>query len=235
MEGIAKILIIDCADKMTVEAQNALLKTLEEPPGAAHIILTSAKPSTLLPTVLSRCQRIPFRPIATRSIARVLMDQKSLTELEAMLVGSMAQGSIAHALTIDPRELIERRNAIASIDERLRPGQRNGAYDALEIAGELGTDRADFHRSLELLLVWLHDQALLATGADPSAVTNLDKTNELDALVEARGLRTILERAEFVMHAKRQLDLPHNLNAQMIAEGLCLGLSGLVLPPKALT
>jgi DNA polymerase-3 subunit delta' len=234
LEGMAKMLIIDGADRMTIEAQNALLKTLEEPPGTAHIILSTAKPSTLLPTVLSRCQRIPFLPIDTRALASILVEKRGLSPPDAQLVASMSHGSMTVAMEMDPGELVERRNAIASIDARLEPGKKNAAYEALEMAQELAADRADFARTLGMLLVWIHDQARLASGGDAGSITNIDKKADLQALVEARGLRTILERAEIVMHAKRQLDLPFNLNAQMIAEGLCLGLSGLVLGPSPL-
>jgi DNA polymerase-3 subunit delta' len=233
MEGVAKMLIIDGADKMTIEAQNALLKTLEEPPGTAHIVLVSAKPSILLPTVLSRCQRVPFRPIAREAIARALVERKSMDEAKALVVASMAQGSLGEAEAMDPDAFEKLRDAMAEIDLRLVPGQRNAGYEALEIASELGEDRAELGPKLDLLLIWLRDQAALASGVDPSAITNLDRKARLLELAEARGLRMILERAAVVLFAKRQFDLPYNLNGQMIAEQMCLGLAGLVRVPSA--
>lgn len=225
-EGPAKFLIVQDADKMTIEAQNALLKTLEEPPGAAHIVLTTSRFRALLPTVISRCQRVPFRPIAIEDIVAALGTRKSIPEGKAHLIAAMSNGSLARALAIDPEELIERRDKVASLDLRLGPGRTNGVYDALELSTDLGEERADFHATLDLLMAWLHDQVLVATGATPAAIASADRRSDLEAVAAERGLRTILERADAVLHAKRQLELPFNLNQQMIAEELCLELAG---------
>jgi DNA polymerase III subunit delta' len=233
MEGLAKIVIIDAADKMTIEAQNALLKTLEEPPGAALIILVSAKPTLLLPTVLSRCQRVPFKPIPRESIARVLVETRDIASDKALVVASMAQGSLGVALEMDPEALGAARDAIAEIDRIAVPGRRNAGYEALELSSGLGEERAELGGKLDLLLVWLRDQALLASGAELGSITNLDRETDLVELAHERGLRMILERAEIVLHAKRQLDLPFNLNGQMIAEQMCLALSGLLPVPES--
>jgi DNA polymerase-3 subunit delta' len=236
MEGIGKVVIIDGADKLTLQAQNALLKTLEEPPGTSYLILATAKPQVLLPTILSRCQRVPFQPIARPAIARALVEKRSLPEDTAMLVAAMAQGSLGAALALDPEVLAAARDKIAEIDTRLVPGMVNAAGEALDFAGTLGEERAAMGDKLGLLLVWLHDQARIASGAeerDPGRLTNIDRADLLADLAQERGLRMILERAEVVLHAKRQFDLPYNLNGQMIAEQMCLGLVGLVRVPSA--
>jgi DNA polymerase III subunit delta' len=226
MEGVGKYLVVHDADKMTIEAQNALLKTLEEPPGRSWIVLLTTRPQTILPTVISRCQRVTFGPIAREMIASVLVKERQLPEPQAMLLAAMAQGSLEGARTIDVEALVAARDRVALFDQRLVPGKKSSVYEALEMSQELGEDREELDGFLDLLLVWLHDQAVLASGADPAGVANVDRRSDLDELVERRGLRTILERSRVALAAKRQLDLPYNLNRQMIAEQLCLGLAG---------
>lgn len=232
MEGLCKVLILHEADRMTIEAQNALLKTLEEPPGAAYLILTSSRPRAILPTVLSRCQRVPFLPVPREAIAELLVRERGLGEGEALLLAAMAQGSVEVARKLDPAELLQARDKAAMFDQRLEPGRKNTVYDALDLSTELGEDKAELDAFLDLLMVWLHDQAVVASGADHAGVANLDRIADLEALVERRGLRTVLERTRVVLHAKKQLDLPFNLNRQMVAEQLCLGLSGQVRVPE---
>ncbi len=72
-EGERRVFVIEVADAMAEESQNALLKTLEEPPGYAHLILVSAEPAALLDTVLSRCQRIDFAPLSATAMERELV------------------------------------------------------------------------------------------------------------------------------------------------------------------
>lgn len=231
MEGLGKVLIIHGADRMTIEAQNALLKTLEEPPGTAYLVLTTARQQLILPTVLSRCQRVPFHPIARAEIASLLAKERGVAEQQALLVASMSQGSLETALAIDAEQLVERRDKVAILDQRLEAGRKNAVFEALEISTELGEEREDLEAFLDLLQVWLHDQVLLASGADESGIANIDRLADLEQLVERRGLRAVLERTRAVLHAKRQLDLPFNLNRQMIAEQLCLGLAGQLRVP----
>lgn len=231
MEGRAKILIVDRAEKMTLQSQNALLKTLEEPTGSAYIVLTSARPWTILPTVLSRCQRIFFIPVVREEIARILMEEKQLGAAQATLLAGMAQGSLSRAREIEAAELIGIRDRAASLDTSLFPGNRAPVHEALTAAVDLAEDRAELGALLDMLLVWLHDQTVLASGAEQVGVTNVDRLRDLEGLAGERGLRTVLERSRAVLYAKRRLDLPFNLNPQMIAEQLCLALAGQVVVP----
>lgn len=232
MEGRAKVLIVDRAEKLTIQSQNALLKTLEEPPGDAYIILVSARAGTILPTVLSRCQRIFFVPVPKEEIARILREEKNLEPTQAALLAGMSQGSPDRARTIDVAEVLALRDRAAGLDLRLFPGRKRAVHEALTAAQELAEDRGDLAAVLDALLAWLHDQVVLASGARAGDVTNVDRLTDLQGLVEERGLRTVLERAHAVLYAKRRLDLPYNLNPQMVGEQLCLALAGQVLVPE---
>lgn len=226
MEGGVKMLVIEDADRMNIPAQNALLKTLEEPPGATHIILTTARLRAILPTVVSRCQRVHFAPLPVAEITRVVMAQKALPEPQAKMVAAMAQGSLGAALSMDYEALIAERDRVAAMDAALFGRTPKSALEAIEAASDLAGDRAACVAALDLLLVWLHDQMLLASGAPTESLANLDRVDDLSALAEARGLSTILARAEDVMEARRQVEAPFNWSPQLISEQLCLALAG---------
>src|SRR5262249_34344305 len=153
---------------------------------------------------------------------------ESFDAAQATLLAGMAQGSLSRARAIEPTEAIAMRDRAAGLDLRLFPGKRASIHDALSAASELAEDRNDLSAVLDALLAWLHDQAVLASGADGVGVTNVDRLKDLEGLVEERGLNLVLERARSVLYAKQRLDLPYNLNTQMIGEQLCLALAGQV-------
>ena len=94
-----KIYVINYSEKMTVEAQNALLKTLEEPPEYAIIILITNNKESLLPTIRSRCEIIKFLPISIVELKKYLVD-KCIDEKRALLLSNFSRGSIEKALEL---------------------------------------------------------------------------------------------------------------------------------------
>lgn len=226
VEGGKKILLIDDAEKMVWQAQNAILKTLEEPPGDSHIILVTSRLRSILPTVVSRCQRIAFKPIPNERVAQIVAERLGVDERQARLLAALSSGSIGRAIELDPNEVIERRDRVAELDTKLEPRSPQGAIDALEGASSIADDREGLLASITVLLTWLHDQMLLAAEPRGQSIANVDREADLVRLAEARGLPRILRRMEAVLEARRQLELPYNFNPQMIAEQMCLVLAG---------
>ena len=103
-EANKKIYIIENADQMTIQAANAFLKTLEEPPADTIIILTSSKPNSLLPTILSRCQKISFHPINSNIIEQELLETRNISQIQAKLFSKIAGGSMAKALCLSEND-----------------------------------------------------------------------------------------------------------------------------------
>ncbi len=97
-EGRWKVFILVDADRLNVQSQNKVLKTLEEPAPGTTIILTSAVPEALLPTIRSRCQRIAFHPIARDAIERFLIEHHDAAPERATIAASLARGSLAAAI-----------------------------------------------------------------------------------------------------------------------------------------
>ncbi|MCB9655799.1 MAG: AAA family ATPase [Deltaproteobacteria bacterium] len=225
-EGRAKILVIEDAHKVTIEAQNALLKTLEEPPGTAYIIMTTSRLGALLPTVVSRCQRVPFGAVATSSIAAWVAERLEVPPDDARLAAVMSGGSFGRAFDLDVAHLKTVRSRVVEADRAVDPRAPNAAGVALDWAQEISGDRPAMMEWLDTFGVWLHDQIVAASGAD-LPLENADLEDEVRALATSRGLEAILARAKTVREARRQLELPFNFNAQMIAEQLFLELAGL--------
>ena len=226
LEAEFKILIIRDADRMNPQAQNALLKTLEEPPGNSKLILTSSRPRAFLLTILSRCQRLDFLPVPTEAIQGMLLERLDLDDGTAHLIAALSQGSPARALNTDPDETVAHRDLVAEIDLKLSPSTKRAAAEAIEQATELSAEKEELKRRLQLLSVWLRDQILIASQSETVAIANIDRKQELEQLASRRGLFQILNRAKALELAQHKLAQPFNLNAGLIVEQLCLSLAG---------
>ena len=229
LEAPYKVLIIRDADRMNPQAQNALLKTLEEPPGSARLILTSSRPQTFLVTILSRCQRMDFRPVPTAAIADMLTDRDDGPELsrpEALLIAALSQGSPAQAFDADPEEITSARDQMADLDAHLSPGSASAAARAIRSAAALAADKEHLKANLGLLGVWLRDQILVASAARDVDIANADRRGDIEALAARRGLAQILTRARALETARDELNKPFNYNAVMIVEQMCLAFVG---------
>ncbi len=103
--GSHKICLIDDAESMTIEAANALLKTLEDPPNHCLFLLISSQPDHLLPTIRSRCLSLRFSPLPVDQVVTYLTEHTSLSRKEAQLVAVFSEGRLGYALTLDPAEI----------------------------------------------------------------------------------------------------------------------------------
>ncbi len=226
-EGVRRVLIIRDAHEMNPAGQNALLKTLEEPPGEAQIILTTHKPELLLPTVRSRCSTVHFAPVPRPALAALVAERHRVDAARASLVAGLAAGSPGLAVTLDPDALVALRDRAASVDTRLVAGRPGAVAEALTVAASFGEKDAPEPRDvLDHLRVWLRDQLLVAAGAPADQIASDDRLPELRALAESRGTYEILRRARMVEEAQYAFAQPYNYNAAMTVEQLCLRLVG---------
>src|ERR1051325_10561135 len=107
--GGRKVAIIDPATLMNLSSQNALLKTLEEPPQDSLMILIAANGGGLLPTLRSRCLRLSFAPLTRQQVAGFLQSQHEIASADADFIAALSMGSIGAALALDHDEMVERR------------------------------------------------------------------------------------------------------------------------------
>ena len=119
-EGRRRMVIIDTADALVIPAQDALLKTLEEPPPASVFVLVTSRPDVLLPTVRSRCQRLRFGRLAPAAVAAVLMARHEYSEADAYAAASVSDGSVGAALEGGTEGRVDARDAAALTPHALR-------------------------------------------------------------------------------------------------------------------
>ena len=182
-EGRRRVVVIDDADAMEAPPQNALLKTLEEPPGASTFVLVTSRPDVLLPTVRSRCQRVRFGPLATPEVAQVLRRDHGFGEREARAAALASEGSIGRALEGDTEAYVGARDAaeamLATVAQASSPAQRLAAAKAL---GGDRMDRDELSRRLRLAGSMVRDVGVLLSGADERSLANADMKPFLERL-----------------------------------------------------
>lgn len=164
-EGSSRIAIIETAESMTVAAQNALLKTLEEPPSHAWLVLTTSAPDALLPTVRSRCRRIAVPPLPPDLVKQAL-ERHGLAASEIDVLLPLAEGSVGRALQL--RDTVSHEFARTAADflaaiERAR-------YSAIaRFVEDLQRDDSAIEARLQMMLLVLRRQALEAWPDHPAA------------------------------------------------------------------
>jgi len=226
-EGRRRVVIFDEADALVAPAQNALLKTLEEPPSASMFILVTSRPDALLATVRSRCPRLGFRALSPRDIAVALM-QRGHNETQAHAIAATAGGSLGRALELTANDLVEAREvaqqvlagAAASDDPRRRI---EGAKELLSnTGGGAGADREKLASHLRAMASLLRDVELLSTRADVRALANADVQPGLERLVHAYGGGRGVRAFSAIDRALVALD--RNAGVKIVADWLVLQL-----------
>ena len=231
-EGRHRVVIIDAADALVAAAQNALLKTLEEPPSTASFMLVTSVPDVLLPTVRSRCPRLTFRPLGADEVATVLM-RRGYSEHDARVVAATANGSVGRALEASAGDLAEARDvalrALASV-AGTPPGapgdlprrRVEAARDLLsKTAGAGASEREQLAGHLRAMSSILRDVALVTVGADGQTLANADVRPALDRLTAYGGERGT--RA-FLAVDKALVALERNAAAKIVADWVMLQL-----------
>jgi DNA polymerase-3 subunit delta' len=198
LEARRRFVLIACAEAMNAQAQNALLKTLEEPPEGTTLILVSSAPHGLLPTIRSRCLKIDFGPLPLDLIAeRVLASRK--TDLPtARLCAALAGGSLSAALALDPAALDRRHELITRVEAL----EEEGARGALLLAADFASDRSSAEIHLDLLRAWYRDVAAIGSGAASEQIANRDLAAQALASAKRLGPAEALRRIDLCGAAK---------------------------------
>src|SRR6266545_1780541 len=134
-EGKRRVVILDGADKLSSEIQNALLKTLEEPPPSSSFVLVTARPDALLPTVRSRCPMLRFGRLPTAEVERLLQEQHGLDGPRAHTVALASEGSLALALIEASAEGDATRQLVEQVLQRVQSARTSA--DRLQAASQL--------------------------------------------------------------------------------------------------
>jgi DNA polymerase-3 subunit delta' len=215
LEGRAKIFILDEADRLTEQAAEALLKTLEEPPAHTHIVLIVANPRALPPTVLSRCQVVRFRPLPEADIVVLLTARGTDPESAAVLAG-LCRGQVGRALEMDLADVQARRAAALALLAVPRPALA-GRLD------EAAPDRGRVAAALETYWLWYRDALCLAAGAEAARLVNGDRRDDVLALARRVPLDALTSALGTIKEA--HLALEANVSPRLVLEHALLALA----------
>lgn len=167
-----KIYIINNAEKMTVEAQNALLKTLEEPPDYAIIILVTNNKESLLETIKSRCDIIKFSPIPMEDLKKYLIDT-GIEEERAQLLATFSRGSIENALSLSQStEFSVMRD---DIQQYIQVMLDKNIVEILNIPNNMEKYRGKIISLLDIMINYFRDIILLKENVNKNMLINVDK------------------------------------------------------------
>lgn len=167
-----KIYVIDEAQKMTVEAQNALLKTLEEPPKYAIIILITNNKESLLDTIKSRCEIIKFTPIPLVEVADYLT-QTGVDKNRASLLANFSRGSMQKAIELSESEDFHiMRDEVQKYVETFLTGSM---LDIMDIQSSIEKYKDNITNVLDLIVNYFRDIMMVKENVDSSMIINLDR------------------------------------------------------------
>jgi DNA polymerase-3 subunit delta' len=216
--GGRKIAVIDPATLMNLASQNALLKTLEEPPQDSLIILIAANAGALLPTVRSRCLRLPFAPLTRREVTGFLQAKLAMNAGDAEFLAALSMGSIGAAVNLDKDELIEKRRNWVDLLSSVKAGDHHAAMLAAEA---LSANRDDALKFLQWSESWYRDVLVHAVTDKADALVNLDLLEQIRQQSVSNSAETALNAISRVTEATAGIQ--RNLNRRMVLEKFLFG------------
>jgi DNA polymerase-3 subunit delta' len=218
-----RVYILDPAEDITTEGQDALLKTLEEPPPAAILILVTAYPDLLLPTIQSRCRRLRFGPLSEADVARVLVERHGIARAQARALAAASGGSVARALDEKSGDLSDDREAawgllaaaVAGVPQKLK------ASAALAKNDSDRRDREALGMRLTILGSLLRDVGAIASGYD-RALANADLESDLRSVAKSFTPARLTSAVTALQRAEAALD--RNASPKIVADWMALHL-----------
>ena len=217
-ESSRKVYIIEDADKMSLEAANSLLRTLEEPPDYAVIILLAEEINQLLPTIISRCQQVFFYDVNTDKIESYLKE-KGATKKQAHLFSNLAAGSPRRALEfMQDEQFIENRDMVFSFLKNITEKKR---YQILQKAEEVEQIYQKGFPVFDLISSWYRDIMLCIEGNNEQIV-NIDFLSDIKEQSQQYNLVQLVSIIERVDEMATYLQ--KNVNRRLILDVLLIGI-----------
>lgn len=223
-EGPWRVAVLTDFERATVEAANALLKTLEEPPPQVILVLTATEADVLLPTIVSRCQVLSLRPLPISSVREALVSQWNADPAQADLLAYLSRGRLGWAVrALEDETLLARRDEHL---DNLAVLMSKGRVERLAYAADLGRDSALAREVLNLWLGWWRDVLLLASGSHVT-ITNVDR----EAALHQQAGQVTRRQAQRMVAKLRAIskNLDQNVNLRLALEVLMLSLPSSVV------
>ena len=221
-EGGWKVAIMDECEEMSISAANAFLKTLEEPPGNTVIILICPNYLSLLPTILSRCQRIRFDPLQDRQVRDILMKEKALEPDRAEAWAALADGSPGRALSLDFDSSLEMREQARDLVLGMR---EKSIVDLLALGKKTSALKESLPSLLGRMLNLARDVAVARSTGKKERIRDRECLGRIEAF--ARGLRP--ESAVMIFEAIHETieSIQRHANSQLAMDNLLIKIKNL--------
>ncbi|MDP9751512.1 DNA polymerase III subunit delta' [Thermoanaerobacter pentosaceus] len=220
-EANKKIFIIDQADKMTVSAQNAFLKTLEEPPLYGLFILIASQQQKLLPTIISRCNIVRFGKESKNTIKNYLICEQNIPEKEAEVLAHIADGNFDQANKLTDNEYLNfRKETIQEIEKILTIR----GFEVIEEFEFFDKNKDNIEEILKIMLYYVRDLLIYKVTKDASFIKNIDflnKIQQMESQLTINKLNNIINKIE-----QFNSQINSNVNYQLAVENLLLDMAG---------
>ncbi len=214
-----KIFIIDDADKMTVEAQNAFLKTLEEPSGFSVFFLLAESLDAFLQTILSRCIVLRTEPVKSSDIYSLLLS-KGVDSTVASVSAEYARGSVGAALSlVEDEEFIAMREDVLTILSTIC--DRNAA-DVFMLGDYFKKTYKDDKRLTDIIYMWYRDLLAAKTTGDEKYIIQKDKKELIFDSAEKETVESLVKKAEIVKNTA--INVKRNVNFQLLMEVMLMNI-----------
>jgi DNA polymerase-3 subunit delta' len=224
-EGQYKVNILMDVEKMREEAANAFLKLLEEPPPQTVFMLTTSRPEQLLPTILSRCQRLRFDPLLPESIESALIERNEMDADSAAMLARMADGSYSHALDLAHNEaLMTSRELVLDYFRAAYSQKIESLTSAIQDLSNQG--REQVKTVLELMLRWVRDLLLYRSMGEDAPLVNVDQKEAVARFcknlpdADLEGMVGLVEEAIHLTERNVQVSLVLTALAQALSRAM---------------
>lgn len=216
-EGKARFFLIDDADKMNEQSQNALLKTLEEPAATTYIFLITSRPLSLLQTIRSRCQTIRFAPLDSSEIEQFLLADGKVSQDDAQLLSRLSLGSIGRALELDLDKYRNQRDKMIKVLHGIYKQNRAVLLRTTEEICDAKL-KDDYETYLIILQTLIHDVWILKNGAEN--VVNVDVGSQIRGLSAAFTSKALANSITEIETLRENLTV--NINKKIATDNLFL-------------
>lgn len=223
-EGRYKVFIIDGAEQLSTEAANCLLKTLEEPAGRVIFILLTTAERLLLPTVVSRCQRLELAPSAYGELEKAL-SARGIESSQAKLLARLSHGCPGWAFraVADNSIVAQRNEELETLVDMINTNYEERFIYASQLAAQFTKSRESVQEVLELWCDWWRDLLVVKAGCN-GGITNIDRE---DTLVEMAKSYSLAQIKTFIAGIRSAMvQLKQNANARLVLEVLMLNIPG---------
>ncbi|MDU2591904.1 MAG: DNA polymerase III subunit delta' C-terminal domain-containing protein [Paeniclostridium sordellii] len=214
--GDYKIYVINNAEKMTMESQNALLKTLEEPPIYVIIILITNNKNSLLDTIKSRCDIVKFLPIPLVELKTYLED-RAIDEKKASMLSTFSRGSISKALELSESSdfMIMRED----IQNNIQTILEKNVVEVLELPNKYDKYKDNIIEVLDITINYFRDIMMLKENIDKDMIINIDKITYLQNMSKKINYSQVSKIIDIIEETKKKLrsNCNFNLSVQVMA------------------